>query len=96
MNLYRSEAFRSKKFSRFSLPNTYVHKIRHFELQLCLTHVTEWSIDDPVEADSDKKKVHTLCAIHFYVRSAGLGGNQTKITESSTVGTVCPHFVICC
>jgi hypothetical protein len=39
-------AFRTKKFSHHSVPSTYVHNIRHFELLLCWTHVADWSTDD--------------------------------------------------
>jgi hypothetical protein len=47
MNPYRTGGFRSKKFNHHSLPSMYVHNIRHFALLLCVTHVTDWIIDDP-------------------------------------------------
>jgi hypothetical protein len=47
MNLYRTGAFSSKKFSHHSLLRMYVHTIRHFTLLLCCPHRTDWSTDDP-------------------------------------------------
>lgn len=47
MNLYRTSAFRSKKFSQHSLHSAYDHNPRHFTLLLRWTHVTYWSTDDP-------------------------------------------------
>jgi hypothetical protein len=50
MNLYRTGAFRSNKFSHHSLPSTYVHNIRHFALVPCWMQVTDWSANDPGRA----------------------------------------------
>ena len=50
MNLSRTEAFHSKKFSHHSLPSTYDHNIRYFAVLLGWKHVTDSSTDDLDEA----------------------------------------------
>jgi len=47
VNLYRTVAFRSKKFNHLHLLSTYFHIISHFAPLLFWTHVADWITDDP-------------------------------------------------
>jgi hypothetical protein len=47
VNLYQTAAFRSNKFTHYSLASMCVHNIRHLALLLFWMHVTDWGTDDP-------------------------------------------------